>query len=348
MRILVTGGAGYLGSVLVPKLLARGHQVRVLDVGYFGVGHLRACNPQVPVLREDIRKVLADAAWADQLLEDVDCVIHLAAVSNDPSAELQPELTHEVNDRATRVLADAAKRRGARFLFSSSCSVYGEAEAEIDESGAVKPLTVYAVTKVMAEQYLESIADESWRPVILRNGTLYGYSPRMRFDLVINIFSLHSTLYDEIRIFGSGNHWRPFLYVGDCARAFVHFAELPEPQYLCYNIAQDNLRVRDVAEIFQRINPRLRVEQVELADEDRRDYRVTVRRAAEEGFHPRASLRERAEEIVEAIINGTITDPESVFYRNAKWLAELTQIGGKGHTELVGFMETIARMRGTT
>src|SRR5262245_18665977 len=125
MNVLVTGGAGYLGSVLMPKLLIRGHKLRVLDIGYFGVEHLRAMRPSVEIIRDDIRHVLADKLLLNDLLKDVDVIVHLAAISNDPSAELNPKLTEEVNFTSTRELATAAKDRGIRFIFSSSCSVYG-------------------------------------------------------------------------------------------------------------------------------------------------------------------------------------------------------------------------------
>jgi nucleoside-diphosphate-sugar epimerase len=170
----------------------------------------------------------------------------------------------------------------------------------------------------------------------------------MRFDLVVNIFSLHSTLYNEIRIFGSGEHWRPFLHVADCARAFIHFAELARPKELRYNIANQNLRVVDVARLFTRLNPALRVSHADLPQDDLRDYRVDTRRAEGDGFFPHLSIEEGAEQVCEAIVSGAIPDPESLFYRNAKWLSELTQIGGKNHRDLVGLMETIARMPGAT
>src|SRR5215469_14882231 len=221
MRILITGGAGYLGSVLVPKLLVRGHEVKVLDIGYFGLGPLRALRPAIEIVRDDIRRFLSDAEFREEMLEGCDCVIHLAAISNDPSAELHPELTDEVNFQTTIAIAEACKKAGIRFLFSSSCSVYGEAEGELTEESTVNPLTVYAVSKVKSDQVLMQMADDRWKPVILRNGTLFGYSPRMRFDLVVNIFAMTSALYHVIRVFGEGRQWRPFLHVQDCARAFV-------------------------------------------------------------------------------------------------------------------------------
>jgi nucleoside-diphosphate-sugar epimerase len=345
MNILVTGGAGYLGSVLIPKLLARGHRVRVLDVGYFGVEHLRSLRPPTELIREDVRRAVSDPRFCQELLANCDCIIHLAAISNDPSAELNPELTEEVNFQATQILAETARVKRIKFLFSSSCSVYGEAEGEVDEEGVVMPLTTYAVSKVKAEWMLEDLADGTWSPVILRNGTLFGYSQRMRFDLVVNIFSLYNTLYNEIRIFGDGQQWRPFLHVSDCARAFVYFAEKPELRYRCYNIAHENLRVADLAAIFQRINPHLQVTHLELPDQDHRDYRVSARRMQEEGFRTRISVDIGAEEIIEAMVSGLIPDPESIYYRNAKWLKELTQIGSKNHRDVVNLMETLAQVR---
>ncbi len=344
MNILVTGGAGYLGSVLVPKLLARGHRVRVLDVGYFGVGHLRALRPPVELVREDIRRVGADRAFREEVLRGCDCVIHLAAISNDPSAELDPELTEAVNFEATQALAEAVKAKGIRLLFSSSCSAYGVAAGEADEDAPLKPLTTYSVSKVKAERMLEDLAGPTWSPVILRNGTLFGYSARMRFDLVVNIFSLYSTLYNEIRVFGDGGQWRPFLHVRDCARAFVYFAEEADLRHRCYNIAHANWRINDVARVFQAINPRLTVRHVET-DGDQRNYRASMRRMRDEGFETHIGVDAGAEEMTEAIVSGLIPDPGSVYYRNAKWLKELSQVGFKDHRDLVRLLETLAQVR---
>jgi nucleoside-diphosphate-sugar epimerase len=339
MNILVTGGAGYLGSVLVPKLLARGHRVRVIDVGYFGVGHLRSFRPAVDLIRDDLRRIQEDHRFREQLLEGCECIIHLAAISNDPSAELNPELTEEVNYHTTRVLAETARARRVRFLFSSSCSVYGEADGEMEEGGKLNPLTVYAVSKVRAEEALQELADTNWKPIILRNGTLFGFSPRMRFDLVVNIFSLYSTLHNEIKIFGNGKQWRPFLHISDCARAFIHFAETAQWQHGCYNIAAENLRVVDIAEVFRSLNPQLRTSFVPLTDPDLRDYHVATRRMTESGFCPRVSIAVGAEQMIDAIVSGLVPDPESIFYRNAKWLKELTQIGTRNHKDIIELME---------
>lgn len=341
MNILVTGGAGYLGSVLIPKLLVRGHKVRVLDIGYFGVEHLRAMRPAVETLRQDLRTVLSDPVALDEILKGIHVVIHLAAISNDPSAELNPRLTEEVNFEATRDLAIACKKRGIRAVFSSSCSVYGESPEEVDEEGLTKPLTTYAKSKVDSDNFIVSLADADWRPAILRNGTLYGFSPRMRFDLVINIFSYCSTLYDEVRVFGDGLQWRPLLHVADCARALIYFAEQPAHKHLVYNIASENLRVVDLIAIFKDINPSCREVYVKLDNPDTRNYHVSTARMKEEGIIPRVDIRTGAEEIIDAIVTGRIADPEAVYYRNAKWLKELTQLGGHEHHALVGMLDIL-------
>ena len=344
MNVVVTGGAGYLGSVLVPKLVRRGHQVRVIDLGYFGLGHLKTLMRAIDVRRDDLRAVVQDPACGRELLRDADCVIHLAAISNDPSADLHPDLTEELNVDVTLRLAELAREQGARFLFSSSCSIYGAAEGEIDESGALCPLTVYARSKVEAEEGLAAMADASWTPTILRNGTLFGHSARMRFDLVVNIFSLHAALYGELKVFGDGLQWRPFLHVSDCARAFIHFMELPSAAHTCYNIAYENLRVIDLVEVFEGLRPGLTVTHVPTPDIDRRNYRASTRRMQEAGFSPRIPVEIGSEEMVDAIVSGLVPDPESVFYRNAKWLKELTQIGSKNHRDLIGLLETMRQV----
>jgi len=347
MRVLVTGGAGYLGSVLVPKLLSRGHDVRVVDVGYFGLDHLRSFGAAVEVIREDLTELVDNPSAAGPLLDGVDAVIHLAAISNDPSAELNPALTQEVNLDTTTRLAEAARDQGLRFVFSSSCSVYGHGDGELGEDAEHHPLTTYAVTKSRAEAALQQLGTDGWRPVVLRNGTLFGYSPRMRFDLVVNIFSLQCALYRSLKVFGAGRQWRPFLHVRDAARALVHFVELPAPAFAVYNVAHENLRVSDIASTFLALFPGTDVQHVDSdeADDDR-DYRVDTRRMRESGFQPRVTVEAGAEEMVEAIISGAVADPESAFYRNAKWLSQLSDIGARDHREIAEMMETMARLRG--
>ncbi len=346
MKILVTGGAGYLGSVLVPKLLSRGHEVRVIDIGYFGVSHLKLLTSPIELIRDDVRHFRTDRSFARDVIKDCDAVIHLAAISNDPSAELHPELTSQVNFEATAVLAEECKKMGVRLLFSSSCSVYGEADGLLTEHASLNPLTVYAVSKVQCDAMLRDLATDSWNPISLRNGTLFGYSPRMRFDLVINIFSLYGVLRNKITVFGDGLQWRPFLHVSDCARAFIHFAENPHlGMDGIINVSNENLRVVDLIEVFQRINPRLQVEFLPTENPDKRNYAVDNSLLKETGFEALTSIRVGAEQLVDAIVSGLIPDPESIYYRNAKWLKELSRFDEREHADALKMMETLSGMR---
>ncbi len=343
MNLLVTGGAGYLGSVLIPKLLVRGHQVRILDIGYFGLEHLRAMRSPGTIIRRDIRNVLAEPAALENLLRGVDAVIHLAAISNDPSADLHPRLIQEVNFEATRDLALACRLRGIRLVVSSSCSVYGAAPEQADENSPTHPLTLYARSKLESDNFLLGIANRDWRPVILRSGTLYGLSPRMRFDLVINIFCYCSSLYNEVRIFGDGLQWRPMLHVADFARALIRFVENPNHQHLVYNLASENLRVVDLIRIFKEINPACREVFVTMENPDARNYHVSTARMTAEEFRPRVDIRTGAEEIIEAIMEGRIADPEAVLHRNAKWLKELGDLGGRDDQNLIARLDVLVK-----
>lgn len=167
----------------------------------------------------------------------------------------------------------------------------------------------------------------------------------MRFDLVINIFSYCSTLYNELRIFGDGHQWRPFLHVADCARAFLHFVEHTEHAHCMYNIAHENYRVVDLVEIFSAVNPSVKPVYVPLDNPDRRDYHVSTARMTAEGIVPEVRVKTGAEEIVEAIVTGRIADPEAIYYRNAKWLKELTEIGSRDHRGLMNMLDVIASSR---
>ena len=195
----------------------------------------------------------------------------------------------------------------------------------VDERGALGPVTTYARSKVKAEKTLLSLCDKNWSPVILRNGTLFGLSGRMRFDLVVNIFSLYSVLYHEIKVFGDGLYWRPFLHVADCARAFVHFVEREKCRYPIYNIAHQNLQICDLVPLFQKLSPDLKVTHVKTEGADERNYKVLNQRAKDEGFNTRIEIEFGAEEMMDAIVAGVIRKPEALYYRNAKWMEELMQ-----------------------
>ena len=226
VRVLVSGHQGYLGSVLVPRLAAAGHDVIGLDVGFFADCTLGPVTDDVPALRLDLRDVVA----ADLADTKVDAVIHLAALCNDPLGNLNAQLTYDINHLATVRLAKAAKAVGAtRFLFASSCSLYGAGDtaAPLDESAAFSPLTPYGESKILAERDLGELADDDFSPVFLRNATAYGFSPRLRGDLVVNDLVAHALLTGEVRLLSDGMAWRPLVHADDIAAAFVALLEAP-------------------------------------------------------------------------------------------------------------------------
>jgi nucleoside-diphosphate-sugar epimerase len=310
MNVLVTGGAGYLGSRIVPRLLLRGHKVRVVDLGPLSIGQLPH-QAQLEAIRIDLTQIVRDDRLLKEITHGCDAIIHLAAVSSDGAADRDAETTHLLNVEATRVLGQEARSAKARFVFSSTCAVYGSVDGVADEEQPVNPQSRYAESKVEAEAGLRNLADDAWTPITVRNGTLFGYSPRMRFDLVVNAFCLHSALRNEITVFGGGRQWRPFLHVDDCARAFVHFVERAAPAYDCYNIGHLNAQVIDLVEVFRKINPLLSVSIMEDRQEDDRDYRVTTVRAQNEGFRTRIDLEMGAEELMTAMVTGLVPDPET-------------------------------------
>lgn len=254
--ILVTGGAGYIGSVLVRELLAIGQQVRVVDTLWFG-------NPfpeheRLQVIKGDLR--FPEAKW----LDGVDSVIHLAGLSNDPTADFAPELNSESNVFATRQLAELAslkarkEDRPIRYLFASTCSVY-YAPTTADEANVITmtedmpiaPTANYSKTKRLAEVELLRIANENplFIPVLLRKGTIFGYGPRMRFDLVVNVFTLNAWKHQQLTVHGHGEAWRPLLHIRDASDAYIHLLSAPVDKIRgeAFNLLHKNYRVLELA-----------------------------------------------------------------------------------------------------
>jgi nucleoside-diphosphate-sugar epimerase len=303
MRVLVTGHNGYLGSVLTPLLQAAGHEVTGLDSDLFADCLLGPPPPPVPSRRMDLRDVdPADCAG-------VDAVCHLAALCNDPLGDLCPELTYEINHRATVRLARAAKQAGVtRFLFSSSCSLYGAGSGDrpLDERSGFAPVTPYGESKIRAERELTDLADDDFSPVLLRNATAYGFSPRLRGDLVVNDLTAHALLAGEVRLRSDGSAWRPLVHAEDIAAAFLAVLEAPRERVhaRAFNVGRssENHRIREVADLVAEVVPGSRVTMAGDAPTDRRDYRVDCDLIAREipGFRPRWTLRAGIEQLVEA------------------------------------------------
>jgi nucleoside-diphosphate-sugar epimerase len=293
-RVLVTGSEGYIGSVVMPLLSGAGYDATGLDAGWFAEGRLVPLEGQWKTLRRDVRDVEPDE------LRGFDAVFHLAALCNDPLGELDPELTLEMNYRATVRLAEVARRAGVgRFLFSSSCSMYGVSEGgkALDESADFNPQTAYARSKVLAEQELTAMAGDGdgFCPVMLRNATAYGISPRQRFDLVVPNLAGHAHVNGEVRLTSDGTPWRPLVHIRDIAAAAIAILAAPADAVRgqAYNIGRnaDNYRIREIALEVQKAYTGSQLT-FGPPSPDNRSYRVDFNKAetALPGFAPQWDL----------------------------------------------------------
>ena len=303
MRILLTGHDGYIGSVMAPLLRSAGHEVRGLDSGLFAASAFGAQPEPIPALRRDIR----DATVPD--LSGVDAVVHLANLSNDPLSNLDPDLTFEVNHRATVRLAERARAAGARrFVFASSCSLYGAAGQDaVTEAAAFNPVTPYGEAKVLAERDIAALQTDTFEPVFMRNATVYGASPRLRFDLVVNNLTAWAVSTGEVRMKSDGSPWRPLVHVRDVCSAFAAALGAPAEAVAgqAFNVGRDgeNYRIRDVAEIVGQEVDGTRVTFADGASPDTRSYRVSFDKiaAALPDWAPRWTVRDGVREVRDAL-----------------------------------------------
>jgi nucleoside-diphosphate-sugar epimerase len=327
MKVLVTGHKGYIGTVLVPMLLAQQHEVVGLDSDLFERCTFGTEIPEIPEIRKDVRDVEA----AD--VEGFDVILHLAGLSNDPLGNLNPDLTFEINHRASVQLAKLAKEVGiSRFVFSSSCSNYGAGgEDLLNENSAFNPVTPYGQSKVMVEQDVSQLADDNFSPTFLRNATAYGVSPRLRFDLVLNNLVAWALTTGRVYIKSDGTPWRPIVHIEDISRAFI--AVMNAPRELIHNEAfnvgrnEDNYRIRELADIVEDVVPGCTIEYAQDGGPDKRCYRVDCSKILNTlpEFKPQWNARKGAEELLAAYqkIGLTLEEFEGERYKRIAHIQKL-------------------------
>jgi nucleoside-diphosphate-sugar epimerase len=303
VKILVTGHTGYIGTVLTQMLLDAGHQVVGIDTGLFEACTFGAdVRSGIPCIDADIRDLTADQ------LRSIDAIAHLAGICNDPLGDLQPETTTAINETATIRLAELAKEAGVeRFVFSSTCSVYGAALQDwVDETSPTNPVTPYAVSKYRAELGLLALADDRFSPVLLRSATAYGFSPRIRFDLVLNNLVAHAVTTGRVFLKSDGMAWRPLVHIADISRAFCTAIEAPREAVHCetFNVGTtgENYRVRSIAEIVHNTVPGSTIAYAENAAADKRSYRVSFAKIESQlpNFAPKWTALDGAHELLAA------------------------------------------------
>jgi nucleoside-diphosphate-sugar epimerase len=323
-RVLVIGGAGYIGSVLCRQLLARGYYVRVLDALLYGGDAIRdiLADPRFEFVMGDSR----DAQSVVGAMRGADAVVHLGEIVGDPATSIDFEVTREVNIAATRMLAEVAKGFGVeRFVYASSCSVYGASDGVLTEMSALNPVSEYARAKVAAETILLEMNDQRFNPVILRFATVFGLSPRPRFDLAINVLTAKAIIDREIPVSG-GDQWRPFIHVSDVAQAIVGAIEAPLPNVKgqTFNVGGDDLNftILAAAEEIRRAVPDARLI-IDRSNVDQRNYRVSFARIRRElGFTPHVSLQEGIAELAAAIREQRVSHYSELRYSNFRTLSD--------------------------
>jgi len=324
LNVLVTGGAGYIGSVMTRMLLERGYKVKCLDRLFFGKETLEEVlsNPNFELIKDDVR-------WFNpKILKDVDAVIDMASLSNDPSGELDPSKTYDINYLGRVRVAKLSKEYGVkRYVLASTCSVYGCQEDFLDENSPTDPLTTYAKSNVLAERDVLLLADDKFTVTVLRQATVYGLSPRMRFDLAINGMVLGVFKNRTIPVMRDGTQWRPFVHVKDTSRAFITVIESPEEKVnqQIFNVGsnEQNLQILPLAKLVGKaVSLPFKIEW--YGSPDKRSYHVKFDKIKKTlGFTPRHTPEEGAREVYEALESGKLTD--SIKTKTVEWYKHLLE-----------------------
>jgi len=336
MRVLVTGHKGYIGSIMVPMLQAEGYEVVGLDNDLFdgcifGNRTISGDIPDIPYVKKDVR----DVKRSD--LQGVDAVMHLCALSNDPLGYFNPDVTYEINYKASVKLAKIAKKAGVkRYLFSSSCSVYGDSGADmVNEESKPRPITPYAISKMRAEKDISRLADSRFSPTFLRSATAYGVSPMLRFDLVLNNMVAWACTTGIVLLKSDGAAWRPIVHIEDISRAFMTVLNAPRDlvhnQVFNVGITEENYRIRELAEIVKETVPNSHIEYAKDAEPDKRSYRVDFSRIAQTlpDFKPQWNARRGAKQLYEAYrkVGITLKEFEGPRYRRITHLENSVNTG---------------------
>ncbi len=338
--VLVTGGAGYIGCRLVPTLLKAGYRVRVFDLMFYGDTGLQDIRDRIEVVEGDIRYI------PPGLLDGVSAIINLAGLSTEPAAEYRPEANQEINFQAAVKLATLAKEKGVRrFVQASSGSIYdvgaGHPDKDIlhTEDFPVEPFRIYSITKREAEKKILATADERFAAVVLRKGSVYGYSPRMRFDLVVNAFTLNALQTGQLVLHNGGEMWRPLLNIEDAAAAYKLMLEAPAEKITgqIFNVTNGNYRISELALRVQH-----KLAEIGVRCEIRPDYNYRNLRSCQAsgnkiakqlGFTPKVTVEQTVEDLVKKIRGGAFHDPDDPAFHNIRWLDLLeetrTRLGDK-------------------
>ena len=333
-EVLVTGGGGYIGSTLIRLLLERGYKVKVLDRFFFGLDSIKDIKDKVQIIKDDIRFVRED------VFKDVYAVLDLAALSNDPTGEIDPQKTLDINFLGRVRVALLAKRAGVkRYVLASSCSVYGFQNDILFEDSPVNPLTTYAEANYLAEQSIIPFSSDKFVVTVLRQATVYGFSYRMRFDLAINAMVLSMFKTKKLKVMRDGQQWRPFVHVKDTSKAFITVLESDADKVngQIFNVGsnEQNIKIIDLAKkVADTLGIPLNIEW--YGDPDKRSYRVNFDKIKNVlGYKPDHSFEDGIKEVYRALAEGKISDDDKtrtvVWYRNLiKWKEILDDVLYKG------------------